>query len=190
MMRQAMFGWVFTLVFVASLPGVAVANELKPYTAGGGTPPLALPDLAGKPQNINAYRGRVVLVNFWASWCPPCVHEMPSMQRLAQRWRDKPFAIVAVNMGEEPKTVRAFAAKVKVTFPIWLDRDGAALKRWKVFAFPTSFVLDRSGKIRYALYGALDWETPETMAKIEALFREPGKDTAAPSGADANAAKP
>ena len=180
MKRRAIFAWL-CLLALGQLAPPASANELKPYTAAGGTPPLALPDLAGKAQNLDAYRGRVLLVNFWATWCPPCVHEMPSMQRLADRWRDKPFLIVAVNMGEDAKTVRAFAAKLKVDFPIWLDRDGAALKRWKVFAFPTSFVLDRSGKIRYALYGALDWETPETMAKIEALFAE--KD----SGTDANA---
>lgn len=181
MNRNAMLAWVYALALVGSLALPAAANELKPYTAAGGTPPLALPDLTGKQQNIDAYRGRVVLVNFWASWCPPCVHEMPSMQRLALRWRDKPFALVAVNMGEDAKTVRAFATKVKVDFPIWLDRDGAALRRWKVFAFPTSFVLDRSGKIRYALYGALDWETPETMAKIAALFAEDD------AGAGANA---
>lgn len=158
-----------TLALGGVLAWPAAANELKPYTAGD-TPALVLPDLAGKRQDLGALRGRVVLINFWASWCPPCVHEMPSMQRLAQRWHDKPFTIVAVNMGEDPKTIRAFTSKVKVNFPIWLDRDGAALKRWKVFAFPTSFVLDRSGKIRYALFGALDWETPATMAKIAALF--------------------
>lgn len=168
-MRQVrIFGFLVGLLCAAS---ATHANELKPYT-GGETPALALPDLAGKHQDLARLRGRVVLINFWASWCPPCVHEMPSMQRLAHRWRDKPFALVAVNMGEDAKTVRAFVDKLKLDFPIWLDRDGAALKRWKVFAFPTSFVLDRHGRIRYALYGALDWETPETMAKIAALFAE------------------
>lgn len=173
MMRWAAIGltlWALTIV--------ADANELKPYTGTGATPALALPDLAGKPQDLQAYRGRVVVVNFWATWCPPCVHEMPSMQRLAKRWQDKPFTIIAVNMGEDAATVRDFVRKVKVDFPIWLDRDGAALKRWKVFAFPTSFVLDRTGNIRLALRGALEWDEPETMAKIEALLGDaPGKAT-------------
>lgn len=180
-MKSAVFRSVYVFMFCALLALPAGANELKPYTGVGDTPALALPDVAGKRHDLSELRGRVVVVNFWASWCPPCVHEMPSMQRVAHRWRDKPFALVAVNMGEDAKTVRAFTSKLKIDFPIWLDRDGAALKRWKVFAFPTSFVLDRSGKIRYALYGALDWETPETMAKIEALFNE--KDAGAESNA-------
>lgn len=167
-----MMRWALVGLSLWSLVDVTSANELKPYTGTGMTPALALTDLDGKAQDLRDYRGQVVLVNFWASWCPPCVHEMPSMQRLGKRWRDKPFTIVAVNMGEDAKIVREFAQKVKVDFPIWLDRDGAALKRWKVFAFPTSFVLDRAGNIRFALYGALEWDAPETVAQIETLFAD------------------
>lgn len=164
-----MMRWTAIGLTLWSLATMAQANELKPYT-GGATPALMLMDLTGKTQDLRTYRGRVVIVNFWASWCPPCVHEMPSMQRLATRWRDKPFVIVAVNMGEDPRAVRNFVRKVKVKFPVWLDRDGSALKRWKVFAFPTSFVLDRAGNIRFALHGALEWDDPDIAAQIEGLF--------------------
>ncbi len=136
-------------------------------------PPLRLENLSKKIISLADYRGRVVLVNFWASWCPPCVHEMPSMQRLADGLSDKPFEILAVNMAESPVVIREFLqTRVNVDFPILLDRDGAALKRWQVFAFPTSFVIDKSGRIRFGLFGATEWDSPEIVQKIQQLLRE------------------
>lgn len=149
----------------------ARANELKPYKGEPQPPALSLRDLSGRTHNLRQYRGRVVLLNFWASWCPPCVHELPSMQRLQQRLTKRPFTILAINMGEDAATVREFIAnKAKVKFPVLLDDQGEALKAWKVFAFPTSFVLDTDGKIRYALFGELQWDEPGVAAKLEALL--------------------
>lgn len=151
----------------------AAARELKPY-AGSETPALALADLNGRPHNLRDYKGQVVLVNFWATWCPPCRAEMPSMQRLKGILSGQRFAILAVDMGEEPEAVRAFLREIKVDFPILMDRDGEVLRRWKVFAFPTSFVLDPQGRIRYALFGSTEWDDPDTVAKIRALLPPSG----------------
>jgi thiol-disulfide isomerase/thioredoxin len=113
----------------------------------------------------------VVLVNFWAAWCPPCVREMPSLQRLQDKLKDKPFTILAVNMAETEAEVRDFLAhKVKVDFTILMDRDGQALKVWKVFVFPTSFVLGPDGKIKYGLYGELEWDKDDAVKIIEGLL--------------------
>ena len=122
---------------------------------------------------LKQFENQVVLVNFWATWCPPCVHEMPSMQRLSEKLIGDPFVILGVNIAEEETVVKAFLQhKVNVDFPILLDIHGNAMRQWNVMAFPTSFVIDKQGKIRYALFGSVDWETPEIVNKIETLIKE------------------
>jgi len=158
----------------APVAKTAVPSErkLRPYKGSPVPPPLKLTDLNGKVHDLADYKGKVVLVNFWASWCPPCVHEMPSMQRLKEKMAGKPFVIFGVNMAEPENEVRDFlATKVKVDFPILMDRDGAALKAWKVFVFPTSFIVGPDGKIRYGLYGEFEWDTEEVIHTMESLLR-------------------
>jgi thiol-disulfide isomerase/thioredoxin len=147
-----------------------VVRGLQPYQGNPLPPPLQLLDLDGRTQDLAQLRGRVVLVNFWASWCPPCVREMPSMQRLKEKLADRPFTILAVNMAEPDKDVRTFLAKMKVDFPVPMDRDGAVLKSWKVFVFPTSFVLDAKGNIRLGVFGEVEWDSPEVMEKVVGLL--------------------
>lgn len=144
---------------------------LNPYTADPTPPTLLLPDLEGHMHDLGDYRGRVVLVNFWASWCPPCVREMPSLQRLKDRLLGRPFAILAVNMAEDSHTVRTFLRdKVRADFTVLLDGDGEALKRWKVFVFPTSFVIGSDGRIRYGAYGELPWDEEPAIGVIQSLL--------------------
>jgi len=136
-------------------------------------PELELLALNDRPINLNNLKGKVVLVNFWASWCPPCVHEMPSMQRIQDHFKKDKFVILGVNMAEEKQTINTFIEeKVAVNFPILMDTDGAALKRWQVFAFPTSYLLDKKGNIRYSLFGSIEWDKPETMTIINELINE------------------
>ena len=148
-------------------------RKLSVYKGSPIPPTLILGDLNNKTVDLSQLKGKVVLVNFWASWCPPCVHEMPSMQRLQNRFLAKGFTILGVNMAEGRETVRHFLkTKVNVQFPILFDLEGHALKNWGVFAFPTSYVVDKKGKIRYAIYGGVDWETDNIIKKITALINE------------------
>ena len=161
--------FLLVVLWCMVLLGSAQARELQPYK-GDATPPLVLKDLNGKSVNLKDYRGRVVLINFWATWCPPCRAEMPSMQRLKEKMAGKPFAILAVDMGETQDVVRAYIREIKTDFTVLLDKDGHALKAWKVFAFPTSYVVDAQGKIRYGLFGATEWDEVGTVEKITRLL--------------------
>ncbi len=134
---------------------------------------LALPDLDGRRHDLSDWHGKVVLLNFWAGWCPPCVHELPSMVALKRQLRDAPFEIVAVNLGESVDEIQAFLARHPVNFPVLRDATGETARQWRVGAYPTSFLIDRNGKIRYGLAGGHDWQSPETVRQIRSLLEQP-----------------
>ena len=155
-------------------------GRLLPYSGSLQPTDFERRDLDGHSRRLSDERGRVVLLNFWASWCPPCVHEMPSMNRLQQAFDNRPLAIVAVNLGEEPEQIRDFLRKHPVNFSILLDPDQSLARRWQVFAFPTSYLLDKQGRIRYSVAGGLDWNSTEARQIIETLLQEQGRDDGIP----------
>ncbi len=159
------------LIFISCLflLASAQAQDLKPWK-GGPTPPLALNDINGKPLKLEDYRGKVVMVQFWATWCPPCRKEMPSMMRLQTKLAGKPFIILAVNMGETEKEIKDFLALVNADFTVPMDSDGKAISAWKVFVAPSTFLIDPKGNIRYALQGGAEWDAPEYVTKIAELL--------------------
>jgi thiol-disulfide isomerase/thioredoxin len=154
----------------AALALSCAAAELKPWT-GGATPELALADLAGKEHRLAHYRGRVVLVNFWATWCEPCREEMPSIDRLRSSLKGKPFEVLAVNMAEPLSRIEKFAATVPVGFPLLRDRDGMTAKSWKAKLLPATFLIGRDGRIRYVAYGELDWSSDAVRARVAELLK-------------------
>jgi len=143
-------------------------NERKP------APELRLKDLDGKVQNLADLRGKVVLVNFWAAWCPPCRREMPSMQRLYQSLPRERFEILAVNVGEDDDTVFAFTGTLEPSpsFPLLLDRDSQTLRKWPVKGLPTSFVIDKQGRVALRAVGGRDFDSPSMAAQLRALLDE------------------
>jgi thiol-disulfide isomerase/thioredoxin len=134
-------------------------------------PPLALGDLNGKTHKLAAYKDKVVLLNFWATWCPPCREEMPSMQRLKEKMAGRPFVMLGVNSGESSAELDEFLKVIKVDFAILLDPDSAVTKRWKVYGLPTSFLIDRQGRVRYSLTGTTEWDGEEAVSLVEDLMR-------------------
>lgn len=148
-------------------------RKIENYLGNPLAPALSFPDTKGVQQTLSDYKGQVVLLNFWATWCPPCVHEMPSMDSLQHSLKGQPFTILAVNMAEEAGVVRTFLKRdVKVNFPVLLDSKGLALKDWDVFVYPTSYIIDKRGRIRSAMYGAIDWDTDAIKAQMQALINE------------------
>lgn len=135
-------------------------------------PELEARDTGGISRTLADYRGKVVLLNFWASWCPPCQREMPSMERLRVQMAGRPLEIVALDSAETAAEVNAFLSKMKLSFPVLLDPDGRNTRRWKVFALPTSFLLDADGRVRFVLTGPAEWDEGEALQAIESLLAE------------------
>ena len=140
-------------------------------------PELKAHDLGGAPRTLADYRGKVVLLNFWATWCPPCQREMPSLERLRTRMAGRPLEIVAISSAETPEEVGAFLSRMKLGFPVLLDPDSSNTRRWKVFALPTTFVLDAEGRVRHVLTGPAEWDEGEALAVVESMLAKPGVPT-------------
>jgi len=155
-------------------PAVHAAGTLEPYTETGPAPEFNLKDPRGEMHRLEDYRGNVLLVNFWASWCPPCIKEMPGLQQLQAKLADRPFAILAVNVGEKRYDVWKFTKLVDFTLPTPLDTQSRVFKDWGAEVLPTSFLLDTNGQIRYRVQGDLEWDTPEVVSVIGELLEEEG----------------
>jgi thiol-disulfide isomerase/thioredoxin len=161
--------FIAALALAAAACAVSAA-ELKRWE-GGATPPLALEDLQGKPHDLADYRGKVVLVNFWATWCVPCREEMPSIDRLRSSLKGQPFEVLAVNLAEPLSRIEKFSAQMPLGFPLLRDRDGAASRAWKAKLLPASFLIGRDGRIHYVAYGELDWSSDAVRARVSELLK-------------------
>jgi peroxiredoxin len=134
-------------------------------------PDFTVPDLSGQVVRLSAYRGQVVLVNIWATWCPPCREEMPSMERLSGRLKHRGFVLLAVSQDEGAVDgVKKFVDQMKLTFPVLYDPDGEVGRKYGIWGFPESFLLDRDGRIIERVIGPRDWSAPDQVARIEALL--------------------
>jgi thiol-disulfide isomerase/thioredoxin len=153
-------------------PAVESAGNLEPYTETVPPPELNLADTRGEMHRLEDYRGKVVLVNFWASWCPPCIKEMPGLQQLQAQLAGRPFSILAVNVGEKRYDVWKFTKLVDFTLPTPLDTNKQTFNAWQATVLPTSFLLDTRGRIRYRVQGDLEWDDSTVVGLIEELLAE------------------
>jgi thiol-disulfide isomerase/thioredoxin len=158
--------------------GQALAAEKTPtqalfeVAARPQAPDFFLEDMDGKKHHLSDLRGKVVLVNFWATWCPPCKREMPSIERLSHILKGTNFEIIAVNVAESLDTVFSFTGSLDPipTFPIVFDTDSRVLKAWPVIGLPTTFILDKQGRIAYRVVGGRDFDDPVILAQIRGLI--------------------
>jgi peroxiredoxin len=157
------------LLFSASVSPLLNAAELKKTEMA--TPPLKLQSLKGDSVDLNDFKGKVVLVQFWATYCTPCRKEMPSMNNLIKKLEESktPFKILAVNMGESKADVQKFVDEVKPEFTILMDANGENVQAWNVFAAPSNFLIDTKGKIIHTLYGEMEWDSDEIVKTIQGL---------------------
>ena len=137
-------------------------------------PDFTLESLDGTERSLSSYRGSVVFLNFWAVWCGPCRVEMPSMHRLHQAVNDERFVILAVNLREDPQTVRKFAKELGLSFPILLDPRGITGLTYGLRAIPTTYLVDKQGRLTARLIGSREWDTPEFKDALRLLMDEEG----------------
>ena len=164
--------WRAAAAVLAAVALLARAEQPLRDWAGKPTPPLALQDLAGKPVDLESLRGRVVLVNFWATWCEPCIAEMPSIARLEGRLHGKPFEVLAVNYGESRAKIDKFLAKSGIRLHVLLDPDQKAADDWGAKGLPMSFLVDARGNVRYYVFGERDWTGPDSVKAVDRLVAE------------------
>ncbi len=162
---------IATLLLVAGLLGSAWAESNVLHQVEGQ--PLAadftLNDIDDNVHRLSDYRGKVVIVNFWATWCPPCRFELPSMERLWQAVQNKDVVMLAINIGEDADTIFTFTTDYPVTFPLLMDLDSSVLQQYPVLGVPTSFVIDPEGRIIYRAVGTREWDDEAIIQQILSL---------------------
>lgn len=157
---------IFAVTLVASMrPAVRV---LEP---GDDAPAFQAQRLNGTPVGLADYRGKVLLLNVWATWCGPCQAEMPSMERLHRAVTDTQFRVVAVSVDQEgPEVVERFARDMGLTFDVLHDRSGEIQRGYRTSGVPESWVIDRNGVIVKKVIGATDWNSPVNVALVRSLL--------------------
>jgi peroxiredoxin len=133
---------------------------------------FALKNLNGNVVQLEDFRGKVVFLNFWATWCPPCRIEMPSMEKLYNKFKDDHFTILAVDMQEDSETVKRFTERFKLSFPILLDEEGTVGAYYGVMALPATYFIDREGFLYAAALGARDWSSEDAFQLIKHLLEK------------------
>ncbi len=151
-------------------PNAEPAPQPRPWPAGRPTPALELPAWEGPTFRLADARGKVVVLNFWASWCEPCRAEMPSLELLETRFEKDGLIVRAVNFRETDGTIRRFLQQSAIGLTILRDADGAAARAWQVRIYPTTVVIGRNGRARFSVVGEVDWTSAQARQWITAVL--------------------
>jgi peroxiredoxin len=148
---------------------------VRPLQMGHPAPNFTFPDLNGEKVSLSDQRGKVVFVNIWATWCPPCRDEMPSMQKLYERFKGEDFEILAVSLDSDgSEAVAPFMEKMNLTFPALLDPKGKIRSLYRITGVPESFIIDKNGILVQRVIGPLDWATPKVFRFFQDLIAQQG----------------
>jgi len=161
---------------IAILLAISNAEAVAPWEIeeimGSPAPTFELKDLSENKVSLSDFKGKVVLINFWATWCIPCREEMPSLNRLFNRFKKRGFVVLGISINSPKRSVEAFLKEVPVDFHILLDRSSKVSRDYRVFAYPTTFLIDRRGRLRERFIGETDWTAPEVIKVIERYINQ------------------
>ena len=165
---------VFLIVFLREERD-STLKTTEPIQPGLEMPNFTFPDINGREVSLSDHRGKVVLVNVWATWCPPCRQEMPSMQSLYEKFKGENFEILAVSIDSEGRAaVAPFMRKMNLTFPSLLDPGETIRSLYGITGVPESFIIDKQGILVQKIIGPINWATPEVFFFFKDLIQKPG----------------
>jgi peroxiredoxin len=163
---------VFALAFIQRDESSKTLQKPKPLEIGSLAPNFTFPDLNDSERKLLDYRGKVVFINIWATWCPPCIYEMPSMQRLYDQLKGEDFEILAISIDALGKqVVEPFIQKYHLTFPILLDPTGKIKKLYATTGVPESFIVDKNGILVLKVIGPQEWDSQDTLRFFRRLIQ-------------------
>jgi peroxiredoxin len=171
------------LVLVVAIPIILISLKergapsrfIRPLQEGRPAPGFSFPDLEGRKVSLSDFRGKVVLVNIWATWCPPCRDEMPSMQKLYENFRGEHFEMLAVSIDADGhEAVAPFIQKLNLTFPVLLDLKGKTKGLYRITGVPESFIVDKEGILVNKVIGPMDWSSQQVFDFFQELIQKPG----------------
>ena len=164
--------FLFTVFLGSFLLFMCSPGLLRASSAADKAADFSLKGVDGKTYTLSSFKGKAVLLNFWATWCPACVEELPSLQKLSAKFKGQDFQILTVSIDSEEGPVRDFLAREPLPFPVLEDpKRKVAFDLYAVFGVPASFLIDKQGQLTGRYYGSQDWTSPDMVRKIEALLK-------------------
>jgi len=145
---------IVILVLGLLVMGCSSRSEPKVAQVGGVAPDFKLQSLDGQSVSLNDFKGKPVLINFWASWCGPCVYEMPFLQQIYEEWSDRGLVLLAINVGESSSTIEKFMQEHNLSLSVLLDTKKIVAREYNIMAYPTTFFIDKDGVIQEKIMGA------------------------------------
>jgi len=165
------YNLIFLVIFHASYLIAAQTNfptVAKPFEAYNFT----VRDIDGTEYRLSDYRGKVVVLNFWATWCPPCREEMPAMNRAHKKLSKDNVVILAINVGEDEDTIFEFTGNYPVDFPLLMDKEGKVIKRYPVMGLPTTYIISPTGIVTHRTVGGREWDNNQLLNELRAMQKK------------------
>lgn len=166
---------ILYILFWATMLGFYASSQADESLTLIENPPFApafsLPNMDGELFSLEHYKGKIVIINFWATWCPPCREELPSMNRAWHKLKQQNdnIAMIAINVGEDEDTIFSFMANYPIEFQVLLDKTGEIIKQWPIKGLPTTFVVDSKGRLYYRAIGGREWDDNKLLDLIKSI---------------------